>query len=102
MRTDHSSSRLLGGGVSASVHAGIHPLGVGLETCKACWNTTLHPWTEFFTHASENSTLPQLLCGRYKQSFGSEQNLIMKCGMSWLWNVSTKYTPELLIHCPAP
>ena len=61
------------------------PLGVGLETCKACWDT--HPllcrharhagihtplwrparhagipplqWTEFLTHASENITLPQ-------------------------------------------
>ena len=37
------------------------PLGVGLDT---------HPpppppqWTEFWTHASENITLPQLRCGR--------------------------------------
>ena len=83
IRTARSSSRLLGGGVSASVHVGIPPgcgpgdtplvwawrppqarplnspwvwawrpgpgqtpqlppPGVGLETCKACWDTT--PW----------------------------------------------------------
>ena len=42
------------------------PLGVGLETCKACWDTTCNAcwdtpplWTEFLTHASENITLPQ-------------------------------------------
>ena len=60
------------------------PLGVGLETCKACWDTTpwrsaarhagippaMHagippfPMKEFLTHASENITLPQLRCGR--------------------------------------
>ena len=32
IRTARSSSRLLGRGVSASVHAGIHPLGLGLDT----------------------------------------------------------------------
>ena len=31
MRTVRSSTRLLGGG-SASVHAGIHPMGLGLDT----------------------------------------------------------------------
>ena len=43
MRTACSSSRLLGGGVSASVHAGIPPpLGVGLETPWVwAWRT---PW----------------------------------------------------------
>ena len=35
------------GGMSAPVHAGIHP-----------------PWTEFLTHAYENITFPQLRCGR--------------------------------------
>ena len=58
------------------------PLGVGLETCKAYWDTTplppgdlkgmlgyhlqcmlgyhpLPPCTEFLTHATENITLPQ-------------------------------------------
>ena len=34
---------------------------MGLETCKACWDTTPPPpWTEFLTHASENITWPQL------------------------------------------
>ena len=51
------------------------PLGVGLETYKACWDTHSHPWgparhagiphpppcTEFLTHATENITLPQTL-----------------------------------------
>ena len=32
MRTARSSSRLLGRGWSGSVHAGIHPWGVGIET----------------------------------------------------------------------
>ena len=32
MRTVRSSSHLLGRGVSALVHAGIHPLGLGLDT----------------------------------------------------------------------
>ena len=36
MGTTRSSSRLPGGG-SASVHAGIPPLGVGLETTPGCW-----------------------------------------------------------------
>ena len=35
------------------------PPGVGLDT-----PTSPPLWTEFLTHASENITLPQLLCGR--------------------------------------
>ena len=35
-------------------------LCVGLETCKACWDTTPLLWTEFLTHAFKNITLPQL------------------------------------------
>ena len=66
MPTAHGSGRPRGG--SASVHAGIYPPGVGLETplarplnfplgvgletpletCKACWDTT-PPWTEWQT-----------------------------------------------------
>ena len=65
------------------------PLGVGLETCKACWDTTppaaRHagipppptphpppppPWTEFLTHATENITLPQTsFAGGNKNAF---------------------------------
>ena len=41
------SARGGGPGVSASVHAGIHP-----------------PWTEFLTYACENITFPQPRCGR--------------------------------------
>ena len=81
MRTARSSSRLPGGGGSASVHAGIHhlrcwpgdtpPPGVDLETPPQPDPPTSPmgvglepPWTEFLTHASENITLPQLRCGR--------------------------------------
>ena len=42
-----------------------HPL----ETCcNACLDTIPSLWTEFLTHASENITLPQLHCERYKCS----------------------------------
>ena len=60
------------------------PLGMGLETCKACWDTTpppgdlvqdmlgyhlqcmlgYHPPVNRITDACENITLPQLHCGR--------------------------------------
>ena len=77
-------------GVSASVHAGIHPPGLGLDTPPGVgldsppgvgldtpWPDpptsplglglgldTPPLWIEFLTHASENITLPQLRCGR--------------------------------------
>ena len=70
MCTVHSSSCLLGG-VSASLHAGIHPppppgFGPG-DTPGQTLNLPSPgcgpgdpppPWTEFLTHASENITLP--------------------------------------------
>ena len=72
MHTARSSSRLRGG--SASVHAGIHPPGVGLETpprpdpstfsldvdlktCKACLDT---PTVNRITDTCKNITFPQL------------------------------------------
>ena len=73
MSTARSSSHLLGV-VSALVHAGIPPLGLGLDTPPGCgpgdpptqpdpptspWVWAWRPpWTEFLTHASENITLP--------------------------------------------
>ena len=88
MRTARSSSRLLWGclpqcmlgyppecGPGDPLGVGLRPprpgpstspLGVGLEICKACWDTTCNacwdtipPWTEFLIHATENITLPQ-------------------------------------------
>ena len=67
MRTARSSSRQPGG--SASVHAGIHPpgvgpepppAGVGLETCKACWNTTPLSAVNRITDTCKNIAFPQL------------------------------------------
>ena len=72
------------------------PLGVGLEICKACWDTTprgparhagiplampagIPPplWTEFLIHATENITLPQT-------SFagGNHSNIIQSINLS--------------------
>ena len=88
MRTARSSSHQPGGwGGSASVHAGIHPpqcgpgdppwpdpssspLGVGLETCTACWDTHppgdlqgmlgYHPAVNRITDTCKNIIFPQL------------------------------------------
>ena len=52
------------GGVSASgPGVGCLPLvPAGCVSKHAMGQTP--PWTEFFTHATENITLPQLRCGR--------------------------------------
>ena len=85
MRTARSNSHLLGGVCLSACwyipqcgpgdppprpDPSTSPLGVGLETRKACWDTTpqrpathagIPPplWTEFLTHTSENIILPQ-------------------------------------------
>ena len=64
------------------------PLGVGLETCKACWDTTCNAcwdtttplWTEFLTHTTENITLPQT-------SFAGSNNIIY-CAVHLDWSQS--------------
>ena len=81
------------------------PLGVGLKTCKACWDTTpletcckacwdttcnacwdstppLPLWTEFLTHASENITLPQTSFGGGKYDFIGYGYEILLCKSS--------------------
>ena len=41
------------------------PLGVGLETCKACWDATPFPlWTEWLTDTCKNITFANFVCGR--------------------------------------
>ena len=41
------------------------PLGVGLETCKACWGTTPSPLrTEWLTDTCKNIAFANFVCGR--------------------------------------
>ena len=79
------------------------PLGVDLETCKACWDTTPRdlqrmmgyhhmqcmlgyqpnppppPCTEFLTHATENITLPQTLFVGGKNDFALQKTYGQDC-----------------------
>ena len=99
MRTARGNSRPRGGVVSASVHAGKHPPGVGLETpgwgpgdpspCEqSSWHTLLKIFWKYYLAGGENDK---------NANIANDLDSLLKSGMSLSHRVNTE-NHETILH----